>query len=156
MFRFIWTLIAGFVLGIYSVYLFVIHFKPARKIFIDGTAKALADWIYGPEPVSRPNYGSYYRGPKPASYLQNIQAPRGSLRFTMYVDTLNEANAVIQTMSEIVKEQGQFTLSDIKAAVGKQSTFLDTRYGWLTADILSVEEDGDRFLISSSTVPVRV
>ena len=48
--RYIWTLIAGFVLGLYSVFFAVTHIKTFRKPVIDMLAKVMVDWIYGERP----------------------------------------------------------------------------------------------------------
>ena len=59
--RYIWTLIAGFVLGIYTVIQIVLHVKPLRKASIDVTAKALVDWLHVPEVRQTPAFAGYQR-----------------------------------------------------------------------------------------------
>lgn len=136
--RYIWTLFAGVVLGITIVWQFILHFKPARKIFIDGIAKALVDWIHGPEVRRPPLFAPGYRPTYPAREAYTRRTVNGM------VDTHDETLEILKTMGDLVDEHGHFTVADLKTALGRETSFMDTKFGWKTVEgVIFFAKDDD-------------
>ena len=115
--RTIWTLFAGFVLGIYAVFFSVVHIKAIRKPVIDMIAKTLVDWIYGtrPDELRRGYQGKYpYRD---YSQMRRPQAPTRAIN--LVVDTHEDTTNLLKAMQDLVDEQGHFSVSDLLTALGR-------------------------------------
>lgn len=134
--RTLWTLFAGFVLGIYSIFFAVVHVKAIRKPVIDIVAKVLVDWIYGARPDElRSGYRRTYATPVRRDYRDYSQMKRPvPQNQELTLDTHDETVQLLTTMQDMVDEFGQFTVADLKTACGRAISFDDHKYGWKSVE----------------------
>lgn len=131
MVRYIWTLIAGFVLGIYAVFFAAVHVKAFRKPVIDMIAKALVDWIYGSSPETMRSNNLYKYG---AKSFQGRPSYNPHSLLNMTVPTHQNTVDILLGMENIIEDHGYFTVADLKTAVGLPTIFQDMQYGWRKTD----------------------
>ena len=134
--RYLWTLFAGFLLGIYSIFFAVVHIKALRKPVIDMIAKVLTDWIYGASPDTMHSgferkYPVYPRGYQRRAYGPQIPS---TMLFHETVDTHDETVKLLVALQEMVENYGRFSVADFKTALGIETNFQDSKYGWKTTE----------------------
>lgn len=127
--RTIWTLFAGFVLGLYAVFFAAVHSKTFRKPVIDMVAKFLVDWIHGTAPEQVEEKISYKYGAKSFNGRPSYN-PHGLLDLT--VPTHQNTVGILLAMEDNIHERGYFTVADLKSAASLPTTFEDMQYGWKT------------------------
>lgn len=138
--RYIWTLFAGFVLGIYAVFYVAVHTKTFRKSVIDMLAKVMVDWIYGTRPETARAGHQYKYG---AKSFQDRPAYNPHQLMREVIDTHQNTVDLLLMMDNIVAEQGHFSVFDLKMGLGLPGTFIDQKYGWKTTEGVLFFSKGD-------------
>lgn len=136
--RSIFLLFIGAVLGVVGFVYAILHIDWTRKIIIDGTVKVVGDEFYDTQTRSKTVPFRTYRdfSPSRASQYRATAAgisPRDRL-VTAFVQNHDETLHILHTMTNLVEEYGFFTVSDLRSALGLQTRFTDSKYGWTTVD----------------------
>lgn len=96
------------------------------------------------------SYSSYYDSDKPDRDRSRLGRSSRDSRYDfsdILLDSRGDAEEVLTSMEELVKKYGEASVSDLCSLVGIDSTFQDTKWGWVDCRDFSYRRSGRGYIL---------
>ena len=96
------------------------------------------------------SYSSYYDSDKPDRDRGRLGRSSRDSRYDfsdILLDSRGDAEEVLTSMEELVKKYGEASVSDLCSLVGIDSTFQDTKWGWVDCRDFSYRRSGRGYIL---------
>lgn len=99
---------------------------------------------------SRVNYTSYSRDNNRDSYGRRVANTDRNSRYefnNVYLDSRSDAEEVIASMEDLVRDYGEATVADLNSLVGITGKFIDNKWGWTDCRDFHVSRSGRGYIL---------
>lgn len=96
------------------------------------------------------SYSSYYDSGRSASSRRTVDRSDHSSKYDfsdILLDTRGEAEDVVSSMEELVRNYGEASVADLCSLVGVTSQFTDNKYGWTDCRDFSYRRSGRGYIL---------
>ena len=99
---------------------------------------------------SRVNYTSYSRGDNRDLSSRRVVNTDRSSRYefnNVYLDSRRDAEEVIASMEDLIRDYGEATVADLNSLVGITGKFIDNKWGWTDCRDFHVSRSGRGYVL---------